>query len=201
MPDMAEYTQASRTWIHNYVLNSTFGGAPYDEPYNQLALTYMRRTESAFQEYYAARNALASYISSPREHVSKYFESLHHFELLISLTYQAYMLMRHFLANDQVYVRGDKSELDRIDTMYNFIKHADEKLNKMQFPKKYSSHVWLTNSGVSCKKATVLFSELADALKDMANGAKRFGNPTAVLQEPQPITTALPTNDQHQEQQ
>lgn len=182
-PDMADFAQPSRAWIHNYILNSSFG-ASYDDPFRQMALVYMRRTESAFQEYYSARSSLIAYINGPRENVSQYFESLHHFEQLISLIYQAYMLLRKFLHNHKIYTSGDGSELDKLDSLYNFIKHADGKLEKKHFPENASSHVWLTNTGISCIKATILYTELSDLLSDIANGAKRFGNPSAVLQEP-----------------
>lgn len=182
-PDMAEFAQTSHTWIYNYILNSSFG-ARYDDPFHQIALVYMRRTESAFQEYYSARSSLISYINGPRENVSQYFESLHHFEQLISLIYQAYMLLRKLLNNHKIYTSGDGSELDKLDSLYNFIKHADGKLEKKHFPKNASAHIWLTNTGISCIKTTILYAELSDLLDDIANGAKRFGNPVAVLQEP-----------------
>jgi hypothetical protein len=183
IPDMADFLQVSRTWIHSYILNSSFG-ASYDETFRQMALVYMRRTESAFQEYYSARSVLISYSTGKRENVSQYFESLHHFEQVISLIYQAYMLLRKFLHNHKIYTTGDGSELDRLEKLYNSIKHADGKLEGKKFPKKYSAHVWLTNTGISCLESTILYTELSDLLSDIANGAKRFGNPAAVLQEP-----------------
>jgi len=173
-PDMMDFTKFSRTWIHNYILNSTFGTSRFHEPFYQLALAYMRRTESAFQEYYSARNSLITYISGPKEKVSHYFERLYHFEQSISLIYQAYMILRKFLPNPKLYTSGDGSELDRLDILYNFIKHADAKLEKKNFPKEYSSHVWLTNTGISCIESTILYTELSDLLSDIANGAKEL---------------------------
>jgi hypothetical protein len=102
-PPMEEFKDSSMNWIQSFILNSTFM-AKYPAPLHQYAIIFMRKTESAFQEYYAARNSLSSYVNTqilyndkPNEQISQYFEILHRFEVLIAQIYQAYMVFQEFL--------------------------------------------------------------------------------------------------------
>ena len=179
MPDMAAYDPQSGHWVANYLLSSAFRGR-YPDPYRQIALAYMRRSEAAFREHAAARDELLLYVEAPDQRIRNYFQCLYHIEQLVTQLYQAYMLLRRLLAKAQLFSRDDGSELARLNVLYNFVKHADEKLLDGLHPEDGAVPVWLANEGVSCTKATVTFAELADMLKDVANGANRFSDPVAV---------------------
>jgi hypothetical protein len=181
--DMATYDSQCRHWVQNYLLNTTFRGR-YPDPYHQIAMAYMRRAEAAFQEYELGRDSLASYVAGRREAVSKYFSSIYHFEQFIAQAYQAYMLLRHLLGESCLYKAGDKSELDRLNQIYNHIKHSDSKLVSGAFPENGTMSTWLTNGGVHCQSAELTCAEAVEILEDIANGANRFGDPEAVLKEP-----------------
>lgn len=165
-------------WVQNYLLNTVFRGR-YPDPHHQIAMAYMRRAEAAFQEYGLARNALEAYISGPREAVSKYFSSVYHFEQFVAQAYQAYMLMRHLLAESCLYTSGDNSELDRLNKIYNHIKHCDGKLSSGAFPENATMSIWLTNGGIHCLDSELTCTETVEILEDIANGANRFGDPVA----------------------
>jgi len=182
---MTDYDPQSGHWVQNYLLNTIFRGR-YPDPHHQIAMAYMRRAEAVYQEYALARDSVLSYLSGPREAVSKYFSSVYHFELFISQAYQAYMLMRHLLANSSLYENGDGSEFDRLNKLYNYIKHCDSKLCNGNFPENATMSIWLTNEGIHCMDAALKYSEIVEVLEDIANGANRFGDPVAVKKEPGP---------------
>lgn len=186
MPDMSDHDPQSVYWVQNYLLTTTFK-SKYPEPYHQIAMSYMRRAEATFREYDLARQSLISYLSGSREALSTYFTSLYHFEQLISQSHQAYLLMRHFLHNPtpdkepRLFKVGDQSILDRLYKLYNYIKHCDDKLNSNKFPADGTLPIWLTNEGVCCCEAALTYQDFAEMLADIANGANRFGNPSAVI--------------------
>ena len=184
-PDMSNHDPQSSHWVQNYILNTIFRSR-YPDPFHQIAMAYMRRAEACFQEYNLARSALISYFSGPREAVSKYFSSVYHFEQVVAQAYQAYMLMRHMLHNPRLYQHNDESELDRLNKIYNHIKHCDGKLSSGAFPEKMTLSIWLTNDGINCSDAKLKCDEFVEMLEDISNGANRFGDPVAFMNEPGP---------------
>ncbi|MDQ1269595.1 MAG: hypothetical protein QG618_904, partial [Thermodesulfobacteriota bacterium] len=63
----------------------------------------------------------------------------------------------------------------------NYTTHSEDKIETMQDIAGY--HIWLTNSGISCEKVSVSFTEISEALIDLADNAKYYGNPRKVLEE------------------
>lgn len=189
LKDMGDYDSQSCHWISNYLLNTTFR-EKYPGHFHQIGMSYMRRAEASFREYESARKSLMSYTSGKKENISTYFMAVYHFEQMVSQSYQAYMLMRHFIADSNgakvasFYKENDGSEVDRLNKIYNHIKHCDGRVTKNEFPKNYSIPVWLTNTGISCPVAELQYNEIIEMLEDIANGANRFVDPKAFLSEP-----------------
>jgi len=77
--------------------------------------------------------------------------------------------------------KGDGSVLEKFNTLYNYIKHAEDKINKTSTDPGYL--LWLTNSGVSCKKESLSFIEIAETLKDLAENATYYCNPYQVFKD------------------
>ena len=190
IPGLEELKTTSSNWVHSFIMNS-FMAAKYPPPMHQYALVFLRKAESSFQEFYFARNSLSSYITTqilhndrPSEQISQYFAMLHRFEVLISQIYQAYMVYEKFLILDdqkRLWSKGDGSVLEKINTLYNFIKHAEGKINNTSTEPGYL--IWLTNSGVSCKQGDISFIEIAEALKDLAENATYYCNPYKVIKD------------------
>ncbi|QPK61821.1 hypothetical protein IVG45_13200 [Methylomonas sp. LL1] len=189
LPDLTNYDSQSCFWVQNYLLSTEFR-ARYPDPYHQIAMSYMRRVEASFREYELARTSLISYVSGEREKVSTYFSSIYHFEQLVSQSYQAYMLMRHLLHNEtgtkynELFKSSDGSGLSRLYKIYNYIKHCDEKLYLNKFPENASIPIWLTNTCICCQEAELKYEEIIEMLKDLANGANRFGDPEKLMETP-----------------
>jgi hypothetical protein len=189
---MDEYKCMTHGLIHQFVITSLFS-ARYPDPMHQYAIVFLRKTEAAFQEYFYSQSSLSEYVQTqilyndkPNEQISQYFEILHRFEVLISQIYQAYMVLEKFLLlekDERFWQRGDGSILEKINTLYNYTKHAEDKIK--QKPEVSGYHIWLTNFGVSCEKGSVSYSEIPEALVDLADNAKYYGNPQKVIIEMQ----------------
>lgn len=189
-PPMDEYKTMTHGLLHQFVMLSSFS-AKYPGSMHKYALVFLRKTETAFQEYFYSLSSLENYVKTqilfndnPNEQISQYFEILHRFEILIAQIYQAYMLLEKFLVlkkEERFWKKGDDSTLEKINTLYNYTKHSEDKIEKMQNIAGY--HIWLTNSGISCEKVSVSFTEISVALIDLADNAKYYGNPRKVLEE------------------
>jgi hypothetical protein len=189
-PEMNEYKSMTHGLINQFVLLSSFS-AKYPDPMHKYALVFLRKTEAAFQEYFYAFESLKEYVKqhilyndNPGSQISQYFEILHRFEVLMSQIYQAYMVLEKFLSlerNERFWQKGDGSIFERINIIYNYIKHAEDKLSQNHDLAGY--HIWLTNNGVSCEKGEVSYFEISKALVDLADNAKYYGNPRKVIEE------------------
>lgn len=191
-PSMEEYRSMTHGLIHQFVLLSSFS-ARYPDPLHQYALVFLRKTEAAFQEYFNSKNSLSKYVQTqilyndnPNEKISQYFEILHHFEVLISQIYQAYMVLEKFLClekEERFWRKGDNSILEKINVLYNHAKHAEDKIkNKIEV---FGYHIWITNSGISCEEGSISYVEISNALIDLSDNAKYYGNPPGVMIEMQ----------------
>ena len=180
--EMSSYDSQSGHWIQNYLLNATFRGR-YPDPYHQIVMAFMRRAEAAFQEYELARTALEAYVNGSREAISKYFSSLYHFEQFIAHAYQAYMLSKPLLAEPRTFENGDNSVLERLNKIYNHIKHCDSKLFAGNFPENATASTWLSSQEIHCSDANITAPETVEILKEIAEYANSFIDPATVLKE------------------
>lgn len=146
-------------------------------------MALIRRAEAAFQEYELARTALEAYVNGPREAISKYFSSLYHFEQFIAHAYQAYMLSKPLLANPRTFQNGDNSVLERLNIIYNHIKHCDSKLLAGNFPENATVSIWLSSQEIHCLDASLTSDEIVEILKEIADYANSFSDPATVLKE------------------
>lgn len=94
------------------------------------------------------------------------------------------MVLQKFLVlekHERFWSKGDGSSLERVNILYNFTKHAEDKIsNGLELP---GYQIWLTNSGISCEESNVSFAEITDLLVDLADNAKFYGNPPKVIKE------------------
>lgn len=189
-PLMEEYKGMTHGLIHQFIILSSFS-AKYPDKMHKFGLIFLRKTELVFEEYFVAISDLANYVKqnilyndNPADQLSDYFRILHRFEIIISQLYQANMVLQKFLVlekHERFWSKGDGSSLERVNILYNYIKHAEDKIDKgLELP---GYQIWLTNSGISCEETTVSFEELSALLIDLADNAKFYGNPPKVIKE------------------
>ena len=168
---IGESFELSQHWIGNFVLTSIVRIQVAQE-YKPFIFTFLRRAEMALLEYERGRTALEEYVRKSSNHISKYFQALHHFEITITLLYQAYELIRkeHGI---KLFTKNDACPLERLNRVYNVIKHAEFS----SIPEGNLHPVWLRNEGVFVSTANITFEELYDLLFEIGNLANKLSNP------------------------
>lgn len=166
-----ESFEQSQHWLGNFVLNSTFR-VHIPQEHKPFILTFLRRAEMALLEYERGRKALEEYVKGASNHISRYFQALHHFEITINLLYQAYELVMKKL-DIKLFTKNDSSPLERLNRVYNVIKHAE----LSSIPEGNLHPVWLRNEGVFVSTAYITFDELYDILIEIGNLADKLSNP------------------------
>ena len=109
--------------------------------------------------------------------------------------YQAAMLLNHIVDSRQ-FKKNDNSLLDRVNKIYNQIKHFDSNVNqtrnketssfkifvdcqnasssfgKEELGDHSTTALWITNSGIECKVAKISFAELASQIEEFYTEAE-----------------------------
>ena len=96
-------------WVRNFILNTLFRLKPID-PYRQLIYNFLRKTESAIHEYANARLLLGEYIDQGKDAISKYLTAVLHFETCLAQAYQAYMLAKNIIRQDEAFKLFDNGD-------------------------------------------------------------------------------------------
>ena len=126
---------------------------------------------TATHEYRAARSDLLRYIdglSHGNQRLLAYIAAVSHFEQCICAVYQAAqihkkieeLLLPNDIIGENLFKSGDGSDLERINKIYNVIKHFSA-----QQATKQSAPVWITNYGLQSVDAIISFEELVDNIE------------------------------------
>jgi hypothetical protein len=155
----------TKYWVSNFVLNSILGSSVSKEG-RIFTFFFLRRAEAAFTEYEYARQTLIEYISTSSKMPSYYFRALHHFEMTITMLWQAYDLTRKVLVLKKgLFEKGDGSKYERLNWIYNVSRHFDPS----KLPLGQIHMVWLNDGGIQTDKHGVSFQELEEFLVEIGN--------------------------------
>lgn len=158
----------SKFWISNFSLNSILGRA-FSKEVRTFSFFFLRRVEAAFIEYEYAREALKSFTTITPTSPSLYFKALHHFEMVISMMWQAYAL--HIkISGKELFQSGDGSKYEKLNSIYNKSRHfmlSELSANNIHV-------IWLTNDGVKTEKFAVSYAEIASFLVELGSMADDF---------------------------
>jgi hypothetical protein len=177
-PELMSRFPGSEHWIEIFLLNSMIGATLVGTT-RPVVLNFLRRVETALQEYTEANNHLNSYLSGSKQAISKYFSSVLHYEHAIAMTYQACMLLRDIYHEKNFFEKGDRSPIERLNLLYNHTKHIEKILASGALPNGYSIPMWISNTGLHCSVSSLTFAELADILEVLATNADRLHAPTS----------------------
>lgn len=177
IPDMSAVFKESNFWVGNLFLNSVFTGH-FRPPMSAYAYNYVRRAQRAFKEHQLARDATLAFLASAGKSVTKYTEALFHWECFLGQCWHAYKLL--VTAWDgKVFEQGEGSVEERLNSLYNQMKHVESCIDNNQMPDGATVPVWLENAGLRSINASLAFMETAEVLKDLGKYADALSNPSA----------------------
>ena len=176
IPDMSGYAPQSRHWVDNYFQNSLLRGK-WPAPLNAYAYNYLRRAEAAFREHINARAATLGFLER-KNSPSLYALALLHWEVFLGQSWHAYRLLVHAVSpGEKVFERSSGSVEERLNQLYNQMKHVESRIMNGQMPNGATVPVWLTNEGIRSVDAHLTYIETAEALKDLAKWADALDDP------------------------
>lgn len=82
--------------------------------------------------------------------------------------------------NVEIYKEGEDSVEERLNALYNQMKHAESKIENKEILEGATVPVWLTNQGLVSVKSALTFSETGEVLKDLAKWANILQDPLSV---------------------
>jgi hypothetical protein len=159
----------TENWLLDFALE-TVVGRQIPDPDRQLYWTLIRRAQAAAAEYELGRQSLTEFFAPrPSLALRPYFGALRHFELCVALGYQGWMVVRQLTPNrPKLFEKGDGSEYDRMNHVYNAWRHADGFILQGECPPDSTLPVWITNDGLESARARISFAELRDMVQALA---------------------------------
>ena len=167
--DLPDLSRTEPRWINRFIMNSTFRVSVAD-PQRGLLLNLCRRTESAFDEYAHANEALGELERTSRSTISPYFRAVRHLEAVISNLDIGWALFGA-VQGEKLFSRGDGSRLARLRKLHNASKHADEHLQDGRAPKPSTLVVWVSNKAILAHDVELTHAEVAELMRLLAEAA------------------------------
>lgn len=175
IPDMSNYARESGHWIANCFLNSVFGPT-WKPPYNAYMYNYLRRAEAAFASHAAAREATLAFVAGGSQSPRKYASALFHWEAFLGQSWHGFKTLEKAFSV-AVYKKGEHSVEERLNHLYNQMKHIESRIENGKLLPEATVPVWLTNSGLRSIDAELTYAETAEILKDVAKWADILQDP------------------------
>lgn len=195
IPDMSTYDAASSHWVTDHFLNSVFRGRlkPSAQAY---VYNFLRRAEGAFGEHALARQATEAFLRSRGQSPSRYASSLLHWEFFLGQAWQSYALLKKLIELGGhpfvIFDRGDGSIEERLNELYNSMKHVEKRIAAGQILDGATVPVWLTNDGIQSTDALLTYAETAEILKDIAKWANILVDPREMTSKLRELSQAAP---------
>jgi len=181
IPDMSSYDEQSTHWTSNFFLNSVLR-ATWKPPYNAYMYNYLRRTEAAFIEHDLARTETLAFIEFGRQSSRRYTAALFHWESFLGQSWHAYKTLQKCF-EVQLFEQGDGSVEERLNKLYNQMKHVESRIENAQILDGATVPVWLSNEGLVSIDATLTFTETGEVLSDIAKWANILQDPLSAPEE------------------
>jgi hypothetical protein len=146
---MSNHASQSSHWVANHFLNSVLRGG-FEYPISAYVHNYMRRAEGAFAAHAEARRHSLKFIEHQGQAPGIYASALSQWEIFLTHSWQAEALLAKLIeATSQEpyrpYTRGEGSVEERLNNLYNSMKHAESRISSGQIPEGALVPVWLIN--------------------------------------------------------
>jgi hypothetical protein len=175
IPDMSQYTKESPHWVANFFLNSAFT-AKFRPPMDVYAYNFLRRAQFAFTEHALARESTLRFLEGGNQSVTRYVEALHHWESFLGQAWHAYALLQKAWGG-KGFDKGDGSVEQRLNAIYNQMKHVESRIDNAQMQPGATVPVWLENQGLRSIDANLTYAESGEVLMELAKYADALMNP------------------------
>lgn len=155
-------------------------------------MPFQRRVQIAFGEYALARaDTLRCLAALPDVSLSDYATALHHWETTLAALWQGLRLLGRFSGPiAKWYENGDGSNIERLNPMYDRMKHVDKAITAGQVLPDSMTPVWLANDGLKSLDHVLTYEETAELLTDMEEVATLIQDPVALGQRQQMLKDA-----------
>lgn len=173
LPSLVDEFTLSKHWLAHFFLNRTLRSTS-GRGVNAVECIVLKKAVAAFRAYDSARDALAKYEAGTEFSLSLYFECLEYIEAALAACYQAFEVVFKLDKSVKPFNRGDGSELQRLNVIYNASKHFDAHTASLPAPATLA--VWLTTHGVACTDGALSFAEVVAVLRDLGTLANRLSS-------------------------
>ena len=173
--DMLSWAPESRFWIANYFLNTTYS-AKFAPEMHAYAYNFLRRATYAFKEHEQARAKTAEFLALRPPSPSHYAMALFHWENFLGQCWHAYALLITAWSG-RAFEKDDGSVEQRLNALYNQMKHVESRIESGQIIAGVTVPVWLENEGLCSIDTRMTYAETAEVLKDLAKYANALMNP------------------------
>jgi hypothetical protein len=175
IPDMTTWSKESSHWIANFFLNSAFSGS-FAPPMNAYAYNFLRRAQYAFSEHELARRSTLAFIAGGGQSPSGYADALFHWECFLGQSWHGFSIL--ITAWDgKAFEKSDGSLEQRLNALYNQMKHVESRIDNAQMIAGATVPVWLENEGLRSLDTNLTYLETAEVLKEIAKYADALSNP------------------------
>jgi hypothetical protein len=175
IPDMSVWAKESPHWIANFFLNSAFT-ASFVPPMNAYAYNFLRRAQYAFSEHHLARESTLAFLANGGQSPTRYAEALFHWESFLGQSWHAFALLVKAW-DGKAFEKNDGSVQQRLNSLYNQMKHVESRIECGQMLPDATVPVWLENEGLRSVDANLTYVETAVALKELAKYSDALMNP------------------------
>ncbi len=180
IPDMTSYAKESSHWVANYFLNSV-SDAAFAAPMNAYAYNFIRRAQYAFSEHENARQSTLAFLGNGGQSPRRYTDALFHWECFLGQAWHAFQTLVTAWSG-QAFAKNDGSVEQRLNALYNQMKHVESRIENGQMILGATVPVWLENQGLRSVDTVLTYAETAEVLKELAKYADALSNPKTAKQ-------------------
>ena len=175
IPDMRSHSNQSPHWLDNHILNVMLRGT-WIPPLSTYVFNFLCRATNAFRAQDAARQATLASLGTRNQSPSTYAEALFHWEVFLGQSWHAFKLLEKPFKLT-LFEKKSGSALERLNALYNQMKHVESRIECGQIPIGATVPVWLTNEGLKSADAALSFPETGEILAVIAAWADALEDP------------------------
>lgn len=175
IPDCSDLAPQMKFWIKNFFINSTLRSR-FRPPMQAYAYNYLRRAQRAFIEHNLARAVTLEFLAQGGQAPQLYADALFHWETFLGQTWHAFQILATAW-DGQVFERMDNSPEQRMNSLYNQMKHVESRIENNQIRPGATVPVWLEEAGLISIDSRLSFVETRNLLTELAKYAEALVDP------------------------